>query len=83
MVYNSNDWIVCLITCSDHLKTRQKVYKKLNGRYSDSCCTWNQCCHIWGFVTNLATFDTNLLPKFSFGYLGFLATFKSLAKNWF
>ena len=36
---------------------------------------------------NLATFDTNLLSKFPFGYLAFLATFlatfESLAKKWF
>ena len=35
----------------------------------------SQCCHIWRFIANLATFDTNLLLKFHFGYLAFLATF--------
>ena len=46
-----------------------------------------QCCHIWQFITNLAAFDFNLLSKFPFGYLAFLATFlatfEKLAKNWF
>ena len=46
-----------------------------------------QCYHIWRFIANLATFDTILLLKFSFGYLAFLstflATFKKLVKNWF
>ena len=39
------------------------------------------------FITNLATFDTNLIPKFRYGYLAFLTTFlasfESMAKNWF
>ena len=40
-----------------------------------------QCCHIWCFIVHLATFDTNLLQKFPFGYLAFLATFESLTKK--
>ena len=37
--------------------------------------SFHQCCHIWQFIANLATFDTNLLQKFPFGYLVFLAIF--------
>ena len=40
----------------------------------------DQCCHIWQFVTNLATFDTNWLPIFCFGYLALVATFKNWQK---
>ena len=47
----------------------------------------NQCCHIWRFIANLATFDPIWLPKFClwllvlFGY--FFGYFKKLAKNLF
>ena len=43
---------------------------------SSLAITAKQCCHIWRFITNLATFDTTLL-------LGLFGYFWKFGKNWF
>ena len=76
------------------------LFWRLNKKFWNECTTFRrnswcnrlsyqrpnwQCCHIWRIIANLATFDTNLLQKFPFGFLvflaTFLATFESLAKK--
>ena len=55
--------------------------RKVNVNKSYPICTPKQCCQIWQFVANLATFDYKLWPKFGFGYLPILATLLATLKN--
>ena len=74
---DSEDEEIDVVTSNDDddpfLLSRQKLRSIKPG--DKKCSIYSrQCCHIWRFIVNLATFETIWLPKFSlwllvlFGY---------------